>query len=117
MEENLTESKSPSDMITDGVLACGVDVGRFVFEQAGGTVYVISDLPHIGPSDVFMIYQISKEDYRMLLEKSCRGRIPEPPVPAHLTDACRQRFLCGESAYCLRYECTLADVDLSLTDR
>lgn len=112
-----TEKKCHSDMITDGVLAYGVDVGRFVFESENCTVYVISDLPHISASDVLMIYQISKEDYQRLLPKSCVNRIPEPPVPAEETSVYRKRFLCGESAYCQRYWCTLADVDLSLAEK
>ena len=109
--------KSPHDMITDGVLSYGVCVGRFVFEEEGFTVYVISDLPHIGPSDVFMVYQISKADYEKLLSLSCQHRIPEPPVPSAVTDACRQKFLCGESAYCERFYCALDDVDMSLAER
>ena len=117
LEELKKRVKSPHDMITDGVLSYGVDVGRFVFEEEGFTVYVISDLPHIGPSDVFMVYQISKADYEKLLALSCPNRIPEPPVPSAVTDACRKNFLCGESAYCKRYYCALDDADRALAER
>jgi len=117
MEELKKRAKSPHDVITDGVLAYGVDVGRFVYEEEGYTVYVITDFPHIGPSDVFMVYQISKADYEKLIPMSCSGRIPKPPVPSDVTDACRKEFLCGESAYCKRYYCTLDDVDKTLAER
>lgn len=116
-QQKSMEKKGPGDMISDGVLAYGVDIGRFVFEDEGYTVYVISDLPHIGPSDVFMVYQITKEDYLKLLPKSCKNQIPRPPVSSITTDACRKNFLCGESAYCKRYYCTLDDVDLSLAEK
>lgn len=111
------QGKCPGDMIDDGVLAYGVDVGRFVFEEEGYTVFVISDLPHIGPSDVLMVYQITKEDYVKLLSMSCKNQIPSPPVSSITTDACRKNFLCGESAYCKRYYCTLDDVDLFLAEK
>jgi len=117
MEELEKRAKSPKDVITDGILAYGVYVGRFVYEEEGYTVYVITDFPHIGPSDVFMVYQISKVDYEKLLSLSCLGRIPEPPVSSIVTDACRGEFLCGESAYCKRYYCTLADVDMALAEK
>jgi len=116
MEELKKRAKSPHDVITDGVLAYGVNVGRFVYEE-GYTVYVITDFPHIGPSDVFMVYQISKADYEKLLSLSCPGRIPQPRVPSVVTDACRKKFLCGESAYCERYYCALDDVDKELAER
>ena len=111
------KGKCPGDMISDGVLSYGVDIGRFVFEEEGYTVYVISDLPHIGPSDVIMIYQITKEDYLRFLPMSCKNKIPSPPVSTIATEACRKKFLCGESAYCKRYYCTLNDVDLSLAEK
>jgi len=116
-EELKKRAKSPHDMITDGVLAYGVDVGRFVFEEEGFIVYVISDFPHIGPSDVFMVYQISKADYEKLLSMSCKNSIPRPPVSSKVTDACRKDFLCGESAYCKRYYCSMDDVDVNLAER
>jgi len=117
MEELKKRAKSPHDVITDGVLAYGVDVGRFVYEEEGYTVYVITDFPHIGASDVFMVYQISKADYEKLISMSCSGEIPRPPVPSAVTDACRKEFLCGESAYCKRFYCTLDDVDMALAER
>lgn len=106
------EKKRPSDMITDGVLAYGVDVGRFLFNDGKVVVYAISDLPHIGPSDVFMTYQITKESYMLLMKMSEKDSIPRPAVPATFTDSCRLEFLCGESAYCKRNTFTLDDVDL-----
>lgn len=112
-----SKGKAPHDMITDGVLAYGVNVGRFVFEEEGYTVYVISDLPHIAASDVFMVYQISKADYEKLIPLSRTGEVPKPPVPATVTDACRREFLCGESAYCKRYYCAFEDVDKALAER
>lgn len=117
MEELKKRAKSPHDVISDGILAYGVDVGRFVYEEEGYTVYVITDFPHIGPSDVFMVYQISKADYEKLLPLSCTGRISEPPVSSDVTDACRKKFLCGESAYCERFYCALDDVDKALAER
>lgn len=116
-EVELPEAKKPGDMISDGVLAYGVDVGRFVFHKGRITVYAILDLQHIGPSDVMMIYQISKEDYKKLLSLSRVGRIPSSPVPRNMIDACKKNFLCGESSYCARYQCTLVDVDMSLVDK
>jgi len=117
IEELKKRAKSPHDLITDGVLAYGVDVGRFVFEEEGYTVYAISDFPHIGPSDVFMVYQISKADYEKLLRLSVKNNIPRPAVSSAVTDACRKRFLCGESAYCERYYCSFDDVDRALAER
>ncbi|MCQ2485896.1 MAG: zinc ribbon domain-containing protein [Clostridia bacterium] len=109
--------KSPHDMITDGVLSYGVNVGRLVFEEEGFTVYTISDFPHIGSSDVLTVYQISKEDYEKLLPLSCPDSIPQPPVSSTVTDVCRKKFLCGESEYCERYYCALDDADILLAER
>ena len=106
--------KSPNDVITDGFLAYGVNVGRFVFEEEGYTVYVITDLSHIAASDVLMVYQISKEDYDVLVSLSHSNRVPNLSISTVVTDACRRVFLCGESAYCKRYYCSLDDVDMSL---
>lgn len=117
VEELKKRAKSPHDMITDGVLAYGVNLGRFVYEEEGYTVYVISDFPHIGPSDVFMVYQISKADYEKLLSLSCKGNVPQPSVSSAVTNECRKEFLCGESAYCERYYCALENVDLSLAEK
>ena len=108
------EKKKTSDFIADGVLAYGVEVGRLLFRQAKKVVFALSELPHVGPSDVTMLYQISKADYDRLLAMSLPHAIPVPPVPAEVTDACRRNFLCGESAYCRRTSCSLADADLSL---
>ena len=110
------EKKGPSDFKYDGILAYGVEIGRFVFENERKIVYAISDIPHIGPSDVFMTYQISKADYDRLLYWSEKNRIPNPAIPASETTPCRQRFLCGESAYCERYYFTLSDADESLVE-
>ncbi len=104
------------DFITEGILAYGVNVGSFVFEAERVTVYALSDLPHIAGSDVFMYYQISKEDHDRLLSLSSPRGIPDPPVSCEITDACRKGFLCGESAYCIRNEFCLEDVDLSLAE-
>ena len=114
--QNPQEKKRPDDMIRDGILAYGVTVGRFLFEKERKTVYAISDFPHIGASDVFMCYQISKTDYERLISMSRSDRIPAPEVSAEVTDACKRDFLCGESAYCKRNSFTLDDVDLSLTE-
>lgn len=107
------KGKCPRDMLSDGVLAYGVQVGRFEFEDEGYTVYILSDLMHIGSSDVDMIFQITKSDYMMLLSKSCSNRIPNVPVSRIVIEDCKKDFLCGESAYCKRYYCTLNDVNLS----
>ncbi len=45
------EEKKTSDFISDGVLAYGVEVGRFVFQNEHKTVYDVTDFPHIGGSD------------------------------------------------------------------
>ena len=110
------EEKTPSDMITDGVLAYGVNVGRYVFNEGRIVVYAISDLPHIGASDVYMTYQITKDSYQLLLKMSGKNAIPQPAVPATITDSCRLGFLCGESAYCKRNTFTLDDVDMNHVD-
>ncbi len=76
------------DMTDDGVLAYGVTIGRFVFAPEGYTVFVISDLAHIGPSDVLMLYQITKEDYLKLLPLAgkhqirTRRSLRRSPMPA-----------------------------------
>lgn len=106
------EKRRPQDMITDGILAYGVDVGRFLFDGGKVVVYAISDFPHIGPSDVLMTYQITKESYVLLMKMSEKHSIPRPAVPATFTDSCRIGFLCGESAYCKRNTFTLDDVDM-----
>lgn len=110
------EKKSPGDMIDDGVLAYGVNVGRFLFKEGQIVVYAISDLPHIGASDVIMTYQITKDSYQQLLKMSEKNAIPSPEVPATITDSHRIGFLCGESAYCKRNEFTLEDVDMNHVD-
>jgi len=110
------EIKSCHDFIGDGVLAYGVDVGRIVFEKYGKVVYVLTDLPHIGASDVLICYQISREVYDSLLAMSQPHRIPDPPVSAMITNKYQDRFLCSESAYAKRAKFTLQDVDLSLCD-
>lgn len=113
-EIEIPEAKTPYDMECDGILAYGVDVGRFVFHKENLTIYVIRDLQHIGPSDVSMVYQISKEDYDRLRKASAKEAPKDISVSQSMIDACKKGFLCGESAYCKRYQCTLADVDMSL---
>lgn len=108
------EKKSPSDFITDGVLAYGVSVGHFLFEEENITVYAVSDLPHISASDAFTLYQISPADYKKLLRFSLPDRIPEPPMPAKEIEPYRKRFLCGESVYQARYYFRLRNADKAL---
>ena len=110
------ESKKPRDFISDGILAYGVSVGRFKFQKERKIVYAISDVPHIGGSDVWMYYQVSKEDYEKLLKLSQSEGIPDPEVSKDLTDACHKGFLCGESAYAVRNLFVLEDADLSLVE-
>jgi len=116
LHEYAGEIKAWRDMISDGVLAWGVDVGRFVFEKYGKVVYALTDTPHVGPSDVTICYQISRAEYERLLAMSRPHAIPEPSVPAAITDQYHDRFLCSQSAYAIRYEFTLRNVDLSLCD-
>ena len=108
------EKKKTADFISEGVIAYGVQVGRFVFEKERYVIYALSDLPHIGGNDVFMFYQISKEDHDGLLKLSLPDQIPDPPVTAEESDACHKGFLCGQSAYGMRNEFTLDDADMSL---
>ncbi len=110
------ETKKPQDFICDGVLNYGVVVGRFLFHNTGKTVYAVSDLPHIGASDVMMFYQISRLDYKRLLGMSLPHRIPSPPLPSSVVKPCYKRFLCGESAYCERYEFSLLHADRIFLD-
>lgn len=106
--------KSTHDFISDGVLLYGVMVGRFIFKKEQKVVYAISDFPHIGPSDVLMIYQLSKSDYDMLLSKSLPHQIPEPHVSHSWAMSFRREFLCGDSAYCKRNRFSLDIADQSL---
>ncbi|MBR5341627.1 MAG: hypothetical protein IK151_06855 [Erysipelotrichaceae bacterium] len=110
------EIKKPYDLLTDGILAHGVRIGRFIFEEEKRIVYVLSDMPHIGPSDAMMVYQISKDDYNYLLSLSLPDRIPDKPVSADIIDSYHELFLCGESAYCKRNRCSIEDIDMTLTD-
>ena len=103
------EEKRPADLLSDGALAYGTVLGRFVFEEERRIVYAVSELMHIAGADVSMVYQISKQDYLTLREMSTVDQIPEIEV-------CHCNFLCGESAYCIRNRCTLEDTDLSLTE-
>lgn len=109
------EKKCPSDFIDDGVLEYGVTVGRFIFDDENITVYAVSDLPHIGPSDVLTLYQISPADYKRLLKLSSPDRIPDKPVSKSIISSCRRGFLCGESIYQQRYYFRLCNVDKALT--
>lgn len=104
-------------MITDGVLAHGVTVGRFVFQDERLVVYAITDLLHVGNSDTTMIYQISKSDYNMLMARSLPDRVPAHEVPAKVTNLCHRNFLCGESAYCKRDGFKPEHVDMALVDK
>ena len=110
------EIKKIRDLITDGVLAYGVSVGRFEFENEGRTVYAITDCMHVGPSDVTMVYQISRKDYEWLLRFSQPQRVPDPPYPAEMAENYHKYFLCGESAYCRRNEFSLKDAEAPLLD-
>lgn len=116
LHEYAGEIKSCHDLISDGVLAWGVNVGRFVFEKYGKVVYTITDMPHIGASDVMICYQITRADYESLLAKSLPHAIPRPPVPATIINQYFDRFLCSESAYAKRNKFTLREVDLSLCE-
>lgn len=107
----MPETKSYHDFLCDGVLSYGVEIGRFVFRNTRKTVYAISELLHIGPSDVMMFYQISRLNYLRLLPMSLPNRIPEPPISASITNPCRLRFLCGESADCRRTAFTVFHAD------
>ena len=108
------ETKNTPDLITDGILAYGVTVGRFEFSKGKKTVYAITDLLHVGPSDATMVYQISKKDHDWLLRFSQPDRLPDPPYPSELTENYHSHFLCGESAYCKRNRFSLKDADPSL---
>lgn len=112
----MPETKTPADFLHDGVLNYGVIVGRFVFNNTRKIVYAVTDLLHIGPSDVMMIYQISKLNYQRLLGMSLPDRIPQPPIPTSVTEPCRRRFLCGESALCERNAFTILQADRSLVE-
>lgn len=112
----MPETRSPRDFLCDGVLNYGVEVGRFVFKDTGKTVYAVSERLHIGASDVMMYYQISPLNYQRLLAMSLPDRIPEPLVPLSAAMACRQRFLCGESAHCRRNEFTVFQADSTLIE-
>lgn len=109
-----TEKKCPSDFITDGVLAYGVCVGRFEFFDENVAVYAISDLPHIGASDAFTLYQISPADYKKLVKLSLPNSIPDNPLPEKVAESYWRGFLCGESVYQRRYYFRLRDADKSL---
>ncbi|MBQ6655610.1 MAG: hypothetical protein IJM79_08845 [Erysipelotrichaceae bacterium] len=114
--EDLRETKKPDEYISDGVLAYGAEVGHYLFEKSGRTVYVLARLEHIGPSDVLMVYQISPSDYRCLTALSQPRGIPEPPVDEQVIESCLRNFLCGQSAYCVRSECSLPDADPALSE-
>lgn len=105
-------SKAPHDMIVDTQFSYFL-VGRFIFEEAGYTVYVISEYMHIGPSDVNMVFQITKADYLNFLEMS---RQELTPSVAELKDAMKN-FLCGETIHCVRNSCVLEDIDLALGEK
>ena len=111
-----TEIRKPRDFIKDGILAYGVEVGRFVFEQSQRTVYALTECLHAGPSDVYMFYQVPRNVYDRLKFWSLPDRIPASPAPSGLTDGCYGHFLCGESAYGKRTSFTLADADSSLVE-
>ncbi len=112
----MKETLKTKDFISDGMLNYGVMVGRYVFESERITVYALSAFPHIGGSDVMMTYQISKQDYYDLLDKSVKHGLPTFPVSNEITDKYHAFFLCGESAYCKRNEFTLDDTDRELAE-
>lgn len=112
------EIKGPRDCKFDGVLAWGVELGRFVFEEFRTIVYIITDTPHIGPSDTTMFYQITKDDYvRLSKMVPVSFDACSQSVPSSVTSPCRRNFLCGESIHCKRNKFTLRDVDLSLIEK
>ena len=108
------EKKKVYDFITDGILSYGVEIGRFIFDEENIIVYSISDIIHVGASDVYMYYQISKEDYDKLLSISSLDGIPKNEVSKDITDKYHNIFLCGESSSCKRNEFTLDNVNLSI---
>lgn len=112
----MSETKSHTDFICDGVLNYDNLVGRFEFNNTGKTVYANAVMMHIGPSDVMMCYQISKLNYKRLCDMSMPHRVPDPRVPNSLIEECRRRFLCGESEHCSRYEFTVFEAERVLLD-
>ena len=102
--------KKVKDFITDGILSYGVSIGRFIFEKENITVYAITDLMHIGNSDAYMIYQITKQDYEKLLPRSKKNEIPILEVSKEETDKVHCEFLCGESVYCKRNSFSLKNI-------
>ena len=105
-----------SDFIIDGILNYGLTIGRFVFEEERKIVYALNELMHIGGSDVMMIFQVSKNDYADLLNRSSTNGLPDFPVPYEMTEKYHDIFLCGESAYCKRNSFTLNDADPKLME-
>lgn len=116
--EYAAEIKGPHDFISDGILAWGVEIGRFVFEKFHTIVYTLTDTPHIGPSDTTMYYQITKQDYERLSKMVIESfTIFSESVPSSVTTPCWRDLLCGESIHCKRNKFTLRDVDLSLVEK
>ena len=107
------EKKQSEDFISSGVLAWGVLIGKFVFEEAGVEVFAITECLHIGGSDVYRYSQISVTDYENLLPKSIAKGIPNPPMPEGQIRPYKRNFLCGESID-WKNEFSLEDVDMSL---
>ena len=112
----MNETFNSKDLIIDGILNYGVLVGRFIFEGERKIVYALSDLMHIGGSDVSMVFQISKDDYLGLLSKSVKHGLPDFPVPYEITEKYHDIFLCGDSAYGKRNSFTIKEVDLELAE-
>lgn len=110
------EKKGTKDFISSGVLAWGVLIGKFVFEQEGGEVYAIAECLHISGSDVYRFVQISVDDYEKLIPESKIKGSPHPSIPDDEVRSYMRGFLCGESK-AWRNEFSLEDVDMSLVKR
>ena len=109
------EKKRPKDFIASGVLAWGVLIGKFVFEQEGVEVYAITECLRISGSDVYRFSQISLDDYEKLLPKSQAKGIPNPPMSEDLVHSYLRGFLCGELID-WKNEFCLEDVDMSIVN-
>ena len=106
------EKKRTKDFISSGVLAWGVLIGKFVFEEDGVEVYAITECLHIRGSDVYSFAQISVDDYEKLLPESKVKGIPNSSIPENKLQSYKRRFLCGESED-WKNEFSLEDVDMS----
>lgn len=108
------DKRKSYDFISDGKLAYGVEIGRFILDNK--IVYALSDLMHVSGSDVSMFYQLRKNDYDKLYLLASKGYVPDPPVSREITDKYHNIFLCGESAHAKRNGFTLKDVAINFTE-